>query len=746
MDLAAPTNNDRTAIHSHSGIGLGMDEEEQRLAEYCNVIDADQHFFQSTGLSRAAFNAKHGVKEYRRRELEVMNSILLDNRFRCVITCGPGSVEGKGQGLLREYARTHPVIYVLRDTEDIQRYLRAWDTETVSNLVKLTGPSYRASSSFEFYNISESAVSGTQNVQDPHEAPLSLTLKNLQQDFLQLIYNITNQTSRHAEREVRPTVSLLPPESRQFTYALSLPLSALTSIGAEIRNMESTSDVVEFVVDVPILTNGGRTFDNDVANNISKHFYSIRRYTQIPIIFQVPFTPKAPTATSAELDELEEAYFELLHFGLRLAPEYLSVDITCNEQRFRKVLGCKGSTKIIGHFFDPAPGSNGWTAQDRKEKLRRAEELGSDIVRLCQEAVSMADNTAVYRFAHEIKSSDQPHRPLIAYNTSSLGRMSCWLNPTLTPVTHTLLRSARSKATPDYLLTIPEAQNALYASFTLDRMCFGIVGSNVLSSLSPAMYNAAFQFCGMPHEYKPFQHAVLEDVESILHDRCFGGASITAPFKAEIMRLVEFMSPEARAIGAVNSLIPLRSKNLESLLERSRTGPIVAFYGENTDWIGIHTCISRNLSPVNTVNEHTTGLILGAGGMSRAAVYAMIRLGVRAIFLHNRTVENATEVAAHFNHLSSQENRGLTNLSNSDWDLFFEKLANGTDHFIRRPTVRVLQSLNNPWPAGTDPPTIVVSSLPGRNPGNDSPIDNTIPANWLTSQTGGVVVEVCTAH
>lgn len=89
------------------------------------VVDADQHFFQTTGQSRAAFKAKHGVKEYRRRELQVMHSILLDNQSRCVITCGPGSVEGKGKGLLRDYAQTHPVIYIMRDADDIQRYLRA---------------------------------------------------------------------------------------------------------------------------------------------------------------------------------------------------------------------------------------------------------------------------------------------------------------------------------------------------------------------------------------------------------------------------------------------------------------------------------------------------------------------------------------------------------------------------------------------------------------------------------------------
>lgn len=144
----------------------------------------------------------------------------------------------------------------------------------------------------------------------------------------------------------------------------------------------------------------------------------------------------------------------------------------------------------------------------------------------------------------------------------------------------------------------------------------------------------------MPHTYNIFQHDTLNHIKSNVEDPHFGGTSIAAPFKTEIIALVDYLSPEARAIGAVNTLIPMRSRYMSSLLlERNRSGRTAALYGENTDWIGIHTCIHQNLSPINAVKRRTTALIVGAGGMERAATYALVRLGVSTIFIHNRTIK-----------------------------------------------------------------------------------------------------------
>ncbi len=124
------------------------------------------------------------------------------------------------------------------------------------------------------------------------------------------------------------------------------------------------------------------------------------------------------------------------------------------------------------------------------------------------------------------------------------------------------------------------------------------------------------------------------------------------------------------------------------------------------------------MSPRNVIQpSKTTGLVIGAGGMARAAIYAMIQLGCRKIFICNRTVENAENVARHFNSWAS----GLS----SDGEI-----------------VRVLKSTNEAWPAGYRQPTMIVSCVPARSIGDHAPANFEMPMQWLGSPTGGVVVEL----
>ena len=51
---------------------------------------------------------------------------------------------------------------------------------------------------------------------------------------------------------------------------------------------------------------------------------------------------------------------------------------------------------------------------------------------------------------------------------------------------------------------------------------------------------------------------------------------------------------------------------------------------------------------MNAVKCRTTGLVIGAGGMAHAAVYSMICLGIRTIFVYNRQRENSEKLASKF--------------------------------------------------------------------------------------------------
>jgi len=124
----------------------------------------------------------------------------------------------------------------------------------------------------------------------------------------------------------------------------------------------------------------------------------------------------------------------------------------------------------------------------------------------------------------------------------------------------------------------------------------------------------------------------MEDCKSVFQQHDFGGASISLPFKQDVIKLLDFLSASARMIGAVNTILPVRGlkPGVEPLHKayRNDQGPVDALYGDNTDWIGLRTCISRNLSTANAVSARTTGLVIGSGGMARAAIYAMTQLKV----------------------------------------------------------------------------------------------------------------------
>lgn len=692
------------------------------------LVDADQHFYQATGLSRAAHKAAHGVTKYRQEELRVMRSMLSENQTNAVIACNSSVAGETVQTWFLEYRESHPIIFILRDEQGIQKHIRILDTENISLLVRLSSPTFRELSNFEFYNLSD--YPGTHS---GDESPKSLSLKHMEHDFLQLIYAITRRGHR-TEYETCYSLPSPSPESRPYTYALSLPLSTFVSVSSKLRGVDIVADALELVISFSDVCRNEEEFEHSVANRLSRHFYHARRTIHLPIIFQARFPDESSHA--AKTPSIENVYFDMLHHGLRLAPEYLCVDLGCNHERIRNLIAAKGSTKIIAHYMDHNPGLNGWGSHNRMVKLRQAEELGCDLVRLCQEATSMADNFSVQHLMNTVKQSVYCSIPLIAYNTGRLGRMSRFFNPTFTPVTLPLIRSLAPECASTSHLTIPEAQSAIYASFLMDRMTFGIYGGNVSRNLAPSMHNAAFKFCGMPHEYKTFQDSTFE---TLLQDENFGGASITAPFKTEIIHVVDQMSREARAIGAVNTVLPLRSLTADSLLEKNRAGKIVALYGDNTDWIGICRFVRLNLSPINAVKRRTTGLIIGAGGMARAATYALIRLGIQTIFIHNRTLRKAEELASQFREQSVAGSSSCD--SGSSLGPFNIGAAN--HHLMTsNPKIRILPSKTDPWPADVDLPTIVVSCVAVENINGKPSVDTSLPAHWLESPNGGVAFEV----
>jgi shikimate 5-dehydrogenase len=283
------------------------------------------------------------------------------------------------------------------------------------------------------------------------------------------------------------------------------------------------------------------------------------------------------------------------------------------------------------------------------------------------------------------------------------------------------------------LLSFQQLMRAKFSSYIYQPLHFHIFGASVDYSLSPMMHNAAFDALAMDHNYSFKQSHDLRDFNRLVDDS-FGGASISLPYKGEILAQLDSTSQAAKAIQAVNTLLPLRvavggaDVKVDPLCRshKNRAGPVVGLYGENTDWTAIYTCVSRYLSPANTIQPNSSALIVGAGGMARASVYALLQMGVRNIVLWNRTHSKAIRVAEHFTTLFTEPGSRLFNQASTDLTCRIE----------------AVETLLSPWPEGLAQPTIVVCTIPAHQIGDTPPPEFEIPQQWFQSRTGGVIVEV----
>eukprot|EP00472_Partenskyella_glossopodia_P007853 CAMPEP_0197519148 /NCGR_PEP_ID=MMETSP1318-20131121/4416_1 /TAXON_ID=552666 /ORGANISM="Partenskyella glossopodia, Strain RCC365" /LENGTH=261 /DNA_ID=CAMNT_0043069965 /DNA_START=236 /DNA_END=1021 /DNA_ORIENTATION=+ len=151
------------------------------------------------------------------------------------------------------------------------------------------------------------------------------------------------------------------------------------------------------------------------------------------------------------------------------------------------------------------------------------------------------------------------------------------------------------------------------------------------------MHNTGFNHLGgrfSENFYEAIDTINPKVVSEYVKDPKFGGASVTIPLKEKLWDLVDQKSDAVLAIGALNTLIP------------TKDGRIIA---DNTDWKGIMIPLKPYLP--STLVQKTKGVIVGAGGTARAAIYALKQLGYsgdRLIVCNPRTPSKGDALAREF--------------------------------------------------------------------------------------------------
>lgn len=671
-------------------------------------ITEDHYFKEVTGMARSEYLKLHGSQEFQRRDIEILKLMLDNHQSGCVIECGLGSLTRPVQDHLRRYSTTNPVVHIVRDIDRIQQLLGLEDQAV--RLLRDGDPLHRTCSNFEFYNVEDrTRIIADDGSPDPRSAAYSFKLQEVKEDLTRFVRFITGVDVNHSSYDSPFVLLETPPELRSFTHAILVRCSDMIDDNVSLPDLESGGDAIELCVD---------RWGPDMANLVSKQVSQLRRNARTPVILSIDTS----TSGISEQDQLA-SYFNILEHGLRVAVEYLVVDLGKDESQLAKIVRARGKTKIIGQHIFESSSSVKWEDEGAVALYHKAEKLGCQLVRLLRVATNREENATVVEFANKIRSLSGEHPPLIAYNIGRLGRTSQVFNSILTGVTHPAI-TRKMENERDSQITSRDAVRALFQSYVLDPLKFCILGASVAYSLSPTMHNAAFQHCGMSHVYRIPESPSLAALDELRRDPNFGGCSVVQPWRVEVYHKLAAKSRHAEAIGAINTIMPLRGHPdgtmftlQEQASRRNQAGPVLGWYGENTDWVGIMTCIIRHLSPRNAISAKTTGLVIGAGGMARSAIYAMLRLGCRKIFIYNRTLSRAEEVARHFNSWASSP-------------------ADSAE------VVRVLRSTQDDWPDDASPPSLIASCVPADPDRNEPPANFEMPLQWLGSPTGGVVLEV----
>jgi len=163
------------------------------------------------------------------------------------------------------------------------------------------------------------------------------------------------------------------------------------------------------------------------------------------------------------------------------------------------------------------------------------------------------------------------------------------------------------------------------------RFLTGLIGAPIAHSASPAMHGQAADALGIHCHYQLIEvagadvaalRALLDSIKRI----GFAGINVTFPYKEAVVPLLDDLSPAARAIGAVNTIVVRGDK----------------LVGYNTDATGFERAVSNLVKASN----HGPVALIGAGGVGKAIAHALAALGIAELSVFDTDRAKAGQIAA----------------------------------------------------------------------------------------------------
>jgi 3-dehydroquinate dehydratase/shikimate dehydrogenase len=189
---------------------------------------------------------------------------------------------------------------------------------------------------------------------------------------------------------------------------------------------------------------------------------------------------------------------------------------------------------------------------------------------------------------------------------------------------HSLWSYAGDGYAPGQISAARMLEEFMFRDITDRTAIYGVVGSPLTHSVSPAMHNAAFRAAGVDAVYVPMVASSAEDFTIFATALGVQGVSITIPYKVDLFNRADEVDDLSRNVGAVNTY---------------RRGTLT--------WEARNTDVSGFLAPLKGRLElrGARATILGAGGSARAVAVALASAG-SDVTVYGRNRGKARDVAA----------------------------------------------------------------------------------------------------
>ena len=294
---------------------------------------------------------------------------------------------------------------------------------------------------------------------------------------------------------------------------------------------------------------------------------------------------------------------QILETALQGGADYVDVEF---QAQFSDLIRSRGGKQIVvsTHDFEGVP-------SDLSDRLRSMRATGAEIVKAAVLVRSLSDNLSLLRLepsTHTVLIGMGPAGVPTRVLAAHFG--SCW-------------SYAGDGHAPGQIGAERMLDEFRFRQITPRTAIYGVTGSPLAHSLSPAMHNAAFRAAGIDAVYLPMVASSADDFIAFANALGVRGASVTIPYKVDLFRRSDEADPLSRQVGAINTL--------------RREG--ARWHARNTDVSGFLAPLGHRLQLGGA-----RAVILGNGGAARAVAVALASVG-SAVTVYGRNRARADEVA-----------------------------------------------------------------------------------------------------